>query len=117
MPADLAMSRRNYGATAAGIGLSMQGQYDDDPGMEGYSDDFDEDVFPGDEDFVPEDLVASELRRNGRCQPRQSGRKGLVAAIVVLGVAALGGGGFYLWNGGLGGDACPGRTIGDCRGQ
>ena len=30
---------------------------------------------------------------------------GLVAAMVVLGVAVVGGGGFYLWNSSLGGDS------------
>ena len=87
-------------AVAAAAAATQQ-QYDDDPGMDEYAEEFDEDVFPGDEDFIPEDLLAPNYGEPDDSN-QGSGRKGLVAAIVVLGVAALGGGGFYLWNGGLG---------------
>jgi hypothetical protein len=80
----------------------MQDQYDDEPGMEGYPDEFDDDVFPDDDDFSPDDLVSPNYGSLDGVD-RGSGRKGLFAAILVLGIAVAGGGGYYLWNGGLGG--------------
>lgn len=74
----------------------------DDPATGGYDDDYDPDVFPGDDDFTVDDLAAPDFE--GADEDR-GGRRGMVAAIVVLAIAVGGGGGFYLWNSSLGSGA------------
>ncbi|WP_419912311.1 SPOR domain-containing protein [Hoeflea sp.] len=94
--------------TAAAFGdaadQSARHEYDDDPGMDDYQDDYETDVFPGD-DFTVDDLAAPGFDDMADDQGERSGRRGLVAAAVVLGIAVVGGGGFYLWNSSLGGDS------------
>ncbi|MCP5002125.1 MAG: hypothetical protein GY933_26220 [Hyphomicrobiales bacterium] len=90
---------------------STQAQYDDEPGMEGYPDDYDEDIFPGDDDFAPEDLVPPNFADLDNGDNERSGRRGLVAAAVVLGIAVISGAGFYLWNSSLGGGSSDGPLI------
>ncbi len=54
---------------------------------------------------IDEDLLVPEFDNVAEAEQSGSGRRGLVAAMVVLGVAVVGGGGFYLWNSNLGGDS------------
>ena len=54
---------------------------------------------------IDEDLLVPEFENVAEAEQSGSGRRGLVAAMVVLGVAVVGGGGFYLWNSSLGGDS------------
>ncbi len=60
---------------------------------------------------MDDDLLVPEFDSVAEPDHGQSGRRGLVAALVVLGVAVAGGGGFYFWNSSLGGnstsDAAP----------
>ena len=101
-PTQTAAAQAGYAAASA---QAAQPQYDDEPDMDGYQDEYDDDIFPGDDDFAAEDLVPPNFGEFDDGGNERSGRKGLIAAVVVLAIALIGGGGFYLWNSGFGGDS------------
>ena len=73
-------------------------------------DDFDSVDLEDDGEFAidDEDLSVPEYDAVVETQETGSNRGGLIAAIAVMGIVVVGGAGFYLWNGGLGGDAGSG---------
>jgi hypothetical protein len=67
---------------------------------------FDNSVIGDDAEFgMDDDLLVPEYDGVSDAEGDQSSRKGLVAALVVLGIAVAGGAGFYVWNNNLGSQA------------
>ncbi|MEM6464082.1 MAG: SPOR domain-containing protein [Pseudomonadota bacterium] len=100
------------GVAAAGFSAAQSARqvYDDDPNMDGYFEDYDEDGLPGEGEFAPEDLDAPDFEDLDLEEEKKPSRKGVVAAVAVVAIAVVGGGGFYIWNSGFGGGSASGGT-------
>lgn len=85
-------------------GETLSTEYDLDDGDENYGNEYDEENFLDEGEFQDDDLSPPDYDSFDDFDNDNSGRRGLIAASIVLGIALVGGGGFYLWNSSLGSD-------------
>ncbi|MDF1779308.1 MAG: SPOR domain-containing protein [Rhizobiaceae bacterium] len=97
MGASAAVDERDTGET-------LSTDYDLDDGDENYGNEYDEENFLDEGEFQDDDLAPPDYDSFDNFDNDNSGRRGLIAASIVLGIAIVGGGGFYLWNSSLGSD-------------